>query len=101
VTAEQFIDLIWQLTGSAPITQDAPVRLGEASPELLRSTTLSAQAITHPQNPAEPTPSKEEQNQPPKKQTTPCPYFAKQWNCLRSLCEQRASPRERLPRASL
>jgi len=59
ITAEQLIDLIWQLTGSAPITQDAPVRRGDASPELLRSTTLSAQTITHPQNSAAPTPSNE------------------------------------------
>ncbi len=47
LTAEQFLDLLWQLTDSAPLTQDAPVRRGEPSPALLSSSTLTAQPIQH------------------------------------------------------
>jgi len=77
ITAEQFIDLIWQLTGSAPVTQDAPVRRGEASPELLRSTTLGAQPITHPQNLGEPTPSSEATKPASQKGKQPLSVFRK------------------------
>ena len=42
LTAEQFLDLIWQLTDSAPLTQDAPVRRGEPSAALLSETMLNA-----------------------------------------------------------
>lgn len=47
LSAEQFLDLIWQLTDSAPLSQDAPLRRGEPSPTLLASTTLAAVPIRH------------------------------------------------------
>jgi len=47
LSAETFIDLIWQLTDSAPLTQDAPVRRGEPAPLLIASTTRTAHPIRH------------------------------------------------------
>jgi hypothetical protein len=40
MTAEQFVDTLWQLTGAAPKTWDAPVRRGEPGPEELTGKAL-------------------------------------------------------------
>lgn len=77
LTAEQFIDVLWQLTGSAPLAQDAPVRRGEASQELLRSTTLSALEITYPQNLGQPTTSNEPTKPPSQKAKQPLSVLRK------------------------
>ena len=39
LTAEQFIDSVWQLTGTAPAKMDAPVLRGRPSPEAIASAT--------------------------------------------------------------
>src|SRR6056297_2906564 len=45
LTAEQFIDAVWQLTGSAPQSVDAPVRRGVVDPALRESLTVQASWI--------------------------------------------------------
>jgi hypothetical protein len=45
LTAEQFVDAVWQLTGSAPAKMDAPVFRGRLDPEAAKSVQLSGQWI--------------------------------------------------------
>ncbi|MCC6508979.1 MAG: DUF1549 domain-containing protein [Pirellulaceae bacterium] len=45
MTAEQFIDTLWQLTGSAPTKMDAKFLRGKLDPELARQLKLGAQWI--------------------------------------------------------
>jgi mono/diheme cytochrome c family protein len=45
MTAEQFIDAVWQITGSQPAATDAPVLRGKPDPQIVQSTQLSAQWI--------------------------------------------------------
>jgi hypothetical protein len=45
LTAEQFIDAVWQLTGSAPTTMHAPVFRGKADPALAKSIRMTSQWI--------------------------------------------------------
>ena len=45
MTAEQFLDAVWQLTGSQPAAIDAPVLRGRPDPQLVKNTQLSAQWI--------------------------------------------------------
>ncbi len=45
MTAEQFLDAVWQLTGSRPAATDAPVLRSRPDAELLKSVTLSAKWI--------------------------------------------------------
>jgi len=85
LTAEQFLDLIWQLTDSAPITQDAPVRRGEPSAALLTTTTLTAQPVQIASGP------ETEQNgtSEPKK---PAPVVRTPLTALRKTVELTAKP---------
>jgi len=48
LSAEMFLDLLWQIAGTAPTNQDAPVRRGEVSRDLLASTKLTATPIMLP-----------------------------------------------------
>ncbi len=45
LTAEQFVDAIWQLTGSAPVKMDAGVLRGKADPALAKSIAIKGQWI--------------------------------------------------------
>lgn len=45
MTAEQFVDAVWQLTGAAPTTFDAPVMRGKIDPELAEALAISAKWI--------------------------------------------------------
>ena len=45
MTAEQFVDAVWQLTDSAPVSYDAPVSRGKVDPAEVDRTTLSASWI--------------------------------------------------------
>lgn len=45
MTAEQFVDSLWQLTGSAPATFDAPVSRGKVDPAEVAATRVSAEWI--------------------------------------------------------
>jgi len=45
LTAEQFVDTVWQLTGTAPARFDAPVLRGKADAELLRSLQLAGKWV--------------------------------------------------------
>ncbi len=45
LTAEQFVDAVWQLTGTAPTTFDAPVTRGAVDESLLASMELQSQWI--------------------------------------------------------
>ncbi|HYG77322.1 MAG TPA: DUF1549 domain-containing protein [Planctomycetota bacterium] len=45
LTAEQFTDAIWQITGTAPTKIDAPVKRGKVDPAVVKDVTLSAQWI--------------------------------------------------------
>ena len=45
LTAEQFVDAVWQLTGSSPAKMDAPVFRGRLDPEAAKSVQLSGQWI--------------------------------------------------------
>ncbi|MDI1314297.1 DUF1549 domain-containing protein [Prosthecobacter sp.] len=45
LTAEQFIDAIWQLTGAAPTKMDAGVLRGKVDPELAKQIKISGQWI--------------------------------------------------------
>lgn len=45
LTAEQFVDAIWQLTGTAPTQFDAPVIRGTADPDLAKQLQLRGQWI--------------------------------------------------------
>jgi hypothetical protein len=51
LSAEMFLDLLWQIAGTAPANQDAPVRRGEVSRDLLASTKLTAMPIMLPLDP--------------------------------------------------
>ena len=42
MTAEQYVDAVWQITQSAPKKWDAPVRRGQPSPDLLETKRLGA-----------------------------------------------------------
>ena len=53
MTAEQFLDAVWQLTGAQPAAIDAPVLRGRADPQLVKSTQLSAQWIWESAEPKE------------------------------------------------
>jgi hypothetical protein len=46
-----FLDLLWQIAGTPPTHQDAPVRRGEVSRDLLASTKLTAVPIMLPLDP--------------------------------------------------
>ena len=59
LSAETFLDLLWQITGTAPSNQDAPVRRGEASKELLSTTHLTALPIRIAPEPASDQPNPE------------------------------------------
>ena len=52
MTAEQFIDAVWQLTGANPANADAPVLRGKADPLLAKSTQLGAEWIWENETPA-------------------------------------------------
>jgi len=45
LTAEQFVDAIWQLTDTAPAKMDAPVMRGKADPDAAQRMTITAQWI--------------------------------------------------------
>lgn len=45
MTAEQFVDAVWQLTGAAPTTFDAPVMRGKADTKLAEALAISAKWI--------------------------------------------------------
>jgi hypothetical protein len=45
LTAEQFIDAIWQLTGTAPVKMDATLMRGKPDPKAAKAIQLSAQWI--------------------------------------------------------
>ncbi len=45
MSAEQFLDAVWQLTGSPPLATDAPVLRGRPDAALVKNTTLNAQWI--------------------------------------------------------
>ncbi len=45
MSAEQFLDAVWQLTGSYPTGTDAPVLRSRPDPALVKNTTLSAKWI--------------------------------------------------------
>jgi len=45
LTAEQFVDAVWQLTGSAPSKMDAPVFRGRIDPEAAKTVKLTGQWI--------------------------------------------------------
>ncbi len=45
MTAEQFLDAVWQITGSRPAAIDAPVLRGRLDAQLVNSTQLTAQWI--------------------------------------------------------
>ena len=64
LSAETFLDLLWQIAGTAPTNQDAPVRRGEASRDLMASTKLTAVPIMLPLEP-EPEASAPAENQAP------------------------------------
>jgi mono/diheme cytochrome c family protein len=51
LTAEQFIDLLWQVTGTTPLNVDAPVRRGVPDSGLLASTKLNGRFIQAPEAP--------------------------------------------------
>ncbi len=42
LTAEQFIDAVWQLTGTAPVKMDAPILRGKPDPATAKAIQLSA-----------------------------------------------------------
>jgi len=48
LTAEQFVDAIWQLSGSAPASFDAPVARSEVDAELVNKLTLSSSGVWGP-----------------------------------------------------
>jgi len=52
MSAEQFLDAVWQLTGSRPAATDAPVLRGRPDPQLVKTTQLSAQWIWESGEPA-------------------------------------------------
>ena len=64
LSAETFLDLLWQITGTAPSNQDAPVRRGEASKELLSAIQLTAVPIRF-------APQSESEQSAPEKTTNP------------------------------
>ena len=45
MTAEQFVDAVWQLTGAAPTTFDAPVVRGKIDPEAIANVKLQGEWI--------------------------------------------------------
>ncbi len=45
LTAEQFVDAVWHLTGTAPAKMDAPVMRGKPDPKSARNVKISAQWI--------------------------------------------------------
>ncbi|MFO1481721.1 MAG: DUF1553 domain-containing protein [Verrucomicrobiaceae bacterium] len=45
LTAEQFVDAVWQLTGAAPTKMDASVLRGKVDPKLARAITIKGQWI--------------------------------------------------------
>ena len=45
MTAEQFMDAVWQLTGAAPATIDAPVARGKADPQSAAQVNLQAEWV--------------------------------------------------------
>ncbi|MGB8167214.1 MAG: DUF1549 domain-containing protein [Chthoniobacteraceae bacterium] len=53
MTAEQFIDAVWTLTGTAPERIDAPLLRGFVSPEVVKNTRIEAQWIWQGEEPAE------------------------------------------------
>ena len=54
MTAEQYVDALWQLTKTAPKKWDAPVRRGQPRPDLLEAKPLHAVWITLPPQPMAP-----------------------------------------------
>jgi len=60
LTAEQFVDAIWQLTGAAPTKMDAGVLRGKVDPELAKQIKIQGQWIWgHSANPGSTPPSGE------------------------------------------
>lgn len=45
MTAEQFIDAVWQITGAAPLKIDAPILRGKPDPQAVKDVQLAAQWI--------------------------------------------------------
>lgn len=45
LTAEQFVDAVWQLTGTAPVKIDAPILRGKPDPAAVKTIQLGAQWI--------------------------------------------------------
>lgn len=45
LTAEQFVDVIWHLTGTAPPKMDAPIMRGKVDPKVVKDIQLSAEWI--------------------------------------------------------
>jgi len=45
LTAEQLVDIVWHLTGTAPAKMDAPIMRGKADPKVTKDIQLSAQWI--------------------------------------------------------
>lgn len=73
LSAETFLDLLWQITDTAPANQDAPVRRGEVSKELLSATQLTAVPIRLSQGPEELTLEKAAQAERPAKRVRKTP----------------------------
>lgn len=48
LTAEAFVDAVWQITGTAPLKMDAPVLRGKADPAAAKKVKLSARWIWGP-----------------------------------------------------
>lgn len=48
LTAEQFVDAVWQVTGAAPPGFDAPVTRGESTPEMIETLSLESSWVWGP-----------------------------------------------------
>ena len=56
MTAEQYVDAVWQITQTAPKKWDAPVRRGQPRADLLETKPLAAIWISSPPRPSAPVP---------------------------------------------
>lgn len=71
LTAEQFVDLLWQVTESAPANVDAPVRRGVPDTNLLASISVKSRFIQTPPPPLVPPATKPQAGKPDSKSPKP------------------------------
>ena len=80
MSAEQFLDAVWQLTGSYPNATDAPILRGKPDAQLVKGTQLSARWIwesAETPKEAEPTDAKQPAANPKRDAARPAPGAAK------------------------